>query len=338
MSDAAGDDRRAGHANLVHAIVAAVRDIRQPRESPVSPVPEGVRVDGKTCLVTGANSGLGRAAAIELARRGGHVILACRPGHEETRGEIMQLSGSTTVDMIEVDLADLASVHRLCDRLVQEGTQIDIAVLNAGLAARTSRRSRQGYDLMFAVHFLSNRVMLDRWLRDGVVRPGCPGREIPRIVFITSESHRSAEPIDFDRLGAFVDYGIRGSLKQYGFTKLVQCTFARELSRRLNPGDEVEVAVHAICPGGVATNIAREAPPLLKPLLNTLFRHIFQSPEAAVAPVIYLCCAEAPGATTGMYLHMTQRKSASPSAADPENGRKLWEASETLVSEARDSG
>ena len=338
MSDAAEDNRRAGHTNLVNAIVAAVRDLRQPQESPVSAVPENLRLDGKTCLVTGANSGLGRATAIELARLGGHVILACRPGHEESRAEIMQLSGSTTVDMMEVDLADLASVHRLCDRLVQQGTQIDIAVLNAGLAARRSRRSEQGYELMFAVHFLSNRVMLDRWLRDGVVRPGGRGREIPRIVFITSESHRSAEPIDFDRLGTYVDYGIRGSLKQYGFSKLVQCTFARELSRRLNPGDEVELAVHAICPGGVATNIAREAPSLLKPLLNALFRRIFQSPQEAVAPVIYLCCAEAPGASTGMYLHMTQRTSVSARAADPESGRKLWEASERLVAKARDSG
>ena len=141
MSDAAEDNRRAGHTNLVNAIVAAVRDLRQPQESPVSPVPENLRLDGKTCLVTGANSGLGRATAIELARRGGHVILACRPGHEESRAEIMQLSGSTTVDMMEVDLSDLASVHRFCDRLVQQGTQIDIAVLNAGLAARRSRRS-----------------------------------------------------------------------------------------------------------------------------------------------------------------------------------------------------
>ena len=338
MSDAAGDNRRAGHSNLVNAIVTAVRDLRQPKQSPVSAVPQDVRIEGKTCLVTGANSGLGRAAAIELARRGGHVILACRPGHEETRAEIVQLSGSTTVEMMEVDLSDLASVHRFCDRLVQQGTQIDIAVLNAGLAASRSRKSRQGYELMFAVHFLANRVMLDRWLRDGVVHPGGRGREIPRIVFITSESHRSAEPIDFDRLGAYVDYGIRGSLKQYGFSKLVQCTFAHELSRRLNPGDEVEVAVHAICPGGVATNIAREAPPLLKPLLNALFRRIFQSPQEAVAPVIYLCCAEEPGASTGMYLHMTQPKSVSASAADPENGRKLWEASERLVAKARDLG
>ncbi len=302
----------------------------------MSPVPDDVRIDGKTCLVTGASSGLGKAAAVELAKRGGHMILACRPGHPETRGEIIRLSGSATVEMVEVDLADLASVHRFCDRMARQGIRTDIAVLNAGLMARKSRKTPQGYETMFAVHFLANRVMIDRWLRDGVIRPGDPARKIPRIVFVTSETHRSGHAIDFDRLGAYADYGMKESLKYYGFSKLVQCTFATELSRRLNPHLKVEVAVHAVCPGGMATNIAREAPSLLKPVLNGLFRRVFQSPEKAVEPVIYLCCAEEPGSATGIYLHLMERKSVSPAAADPENGIRLWEASEALLATSRE--
>ena len=319
-----------------HAILGAIRDIRQPKASPVSPVPDDVRIDGRTCLVTGASSGLGRAAAVELARRGGNMILACRPGHAETPGEIMRLSGSGTVEMLEVDLADLASVQRFCDRLAQREVRVDIAVLNAGLMARRSRKTPQGYEMMFAVHFLANRVMIDRWLRDGVIRPSASGRGCPRVVFITSETHRSGHAIDFDHLGAYTDFGMRESLKHYGFSKLVQCTFATELSRRLNPGGKVEAAVHAVCPGGMATNIAREAPPLLKPVLNVVFRCFFLSPEEAVAPVIYLCCAEEPGSATGTYLHLMQRKSVSPAAADPENGRRLWEAGEALVAQWRE--
>ena len=336
MQDSAQESGRKISANPLKAIVGALLDMKQPRDATIPLLPDDFRIDGKTCLVTGANSGLGRAAAIDLARRGGRVILACRPGHIETRSEIMELSGSEHVEMMEVDLSDLESVHAFCDRLARRGARIDVALLNAGLATGRSRRSPQGYDLMFAVHFLANRVMIDRWLRDGVLGSAEAGGDIPRVVFVTSESHRSADAIDFDRFGAFSEYGLRGGLKHYGLSKLVQSTFATELSRRLNPPNsdgEVRVAVHAICPGGVATNITREAPRPLRPLVDALLRRTFQSPEAAARPVIWLCCADEPGASTGMYLHMAQRKSVSPAAADPVNGRKLWEASEALVAE-----
>ena len=329
--------KQTGDGTFINAVVSAIRDLKQPKAEEISPVPDNVRIDGKTCLVTGASSGLGKAAAVELARRGGNMILACRPGHVETRDEIRQLSGSETVEVMEVDFADLESVHRFCDLLNQRDIRIDIALMNAGLMPRQARKTPQGYEVMFAVHFLSNRVMVDRWLQDGVIRPASQTGEVPRIVFIASESHRSSHAIDFEHFGAFAEYGMKEGLKHYGLSKLILCTFAAELSRRLNPADSTEVAVHAMCPGGVATNIAREAPPWLKPILNPMLKLFFQPPEKAIGPVIYLCCAEAAGNTTGMYLHMMQRKSVSPTASDPENGTRLWEASETLVTKSRES-
>ena len=333
-----GETRKIGDGSVVSAIMAAIRDLRNPSGPDVSPVPDDVRIDGKTCLVTGANSGLGRAAAIELARRGGNMILACRPGHAETCGEIKRLSGSGTVEMVEVDLADLQSVHRCCDQLVQRRVRIDIALMNAGLMPRKARKTPQGYETMFAVHFLSNRVMIDRWLQDGVIRPSSRAGSTPRIVFIASESHRTSQDIDFDRFGAYTEYGLKESLKHYGLSKLVLCTFATELSRRLNPRERVEVAVHAMCPGGVASNISRETPMLLKPIVSPVLRLFFQSPQEAVRPVIFLCCAEEAGETTGIYLHLMRRKALSRTALDPANGTRLWEASEALVAKSRESG
>ena len=324
-----------GDGTAFSALVAAVRDLRQPKQAEVDPVPDDVRIDGKTCLVTGASSGLGKAAAVELARRGGTMILACRPGHRGIREEIGRMSGSAAVEMLEVDLADLDSVHRLCDRMAARGIRIDIALMNAGLMPPRARKSAQGYEMMFAVHFLSSRVMIDRWLQDGVICPSKRPGETPRIVFIASESHRSSHVVDFDRLGAFTDYRMKDSLKYYGISKLLLCTYATELSRRLNPADTVDVAVHAMCPGGIASNIARDAPALLKPVVNPLMRHFLQSPEEAVAPAIYLCCAEAAGNATGMYLHLMQRKSVLPAAADPDNGARLWDASARLVAKSR---
>ena len=331
------EPRQIGDGTFANAVISAIRDIRKPKASGVDPVPDDVRIDGKTCLVTGANSGLGRAAAIELARRGGNMVLACRPGHVEIGDEIKRLSGSGAVEMMEVDLADLESVHRFCDRLSQREIRLDIALMNAGLMPRRAIKTPQGYEVMFSVHFLSNRVMIDRWLKDGVLRSSSQTGETPRVVFVASESHRSSHGIDFEHFGAFSDYGLKEGLKHYGLSKLILCTFATELSRRLNPGDNVEVAVHAMCPGGVATNIARDAPLLLKPVINPVLRLLFQTPEKAIGPAIYLCCAQASGEATGMYLHLMQRKSVSPAASDLENGTRLWEASEALVAKSRES-
>lgn len=320
-----------GDGTPFNALVTAVRDLRNQKHSEVAVIPEGTRIDGKTCFVTGANSGLGKAAAVELARRGGNMILACRPGHSEISQEIANLSGSTNVELVEVDLADIKSVRDLCDLLAFRNIQIDIALLNAGLMPPKARKSPQGLEIMFAVHFLSSRIMIDRWLEDGVVRPSAHPEKTPRIVFVSSEAHRSSHMIDFDRLGEFTDYRMKDSLKYYGITKLLQSMYATQLSRHLNRKERVEVAVHSMCPGGIASNIARDTPLLLKPLIKPLLRYLLQSPEEAINPVIHLCCSKEAGATTGMYLHLMQRKPVSPTASNPENGSLLWKASAELV-------
>ena len=203
--------------------------------------------------------------------------------------------------MLKVDLADLASVHRLCDELRGDVPEVDVAVLNAGVMPRRPSRSTQGHELMFAVHFLANRVLVDRLLADGVIRPCHTPGHAPRIVVVSSESHRTADAIDFERLGAFTPYRFSDGLKFYGLSKLVQCTYVHELSRRLNPQGSVRVSVHALCPGPINSAIAREAPLLLKPLLGGVMRTFFASPERAVAPVSYLCCSAAAGQRTGIY-------------------------------------
>ena len=328
-------ERGLGDSGFVGALMTAVRDLRNPKAPDVEPVPDDVRIDGKTCLVTGANSGLGRAAAVELARRGGRMILACRPGRDTICDEIKRESGTESVELVEVDLADLRSVHRCCDELHDRGVRIDIALLNAGLMTPAARQSPQGYDTMLAVHFLANRVMIDRWLADGVIDPSQADSETPRIVFVSSEAHRSSTDLDIEHLDAFTPYGMKDAMRHYGLSKLALCTYATELSRRLNPGDGIEVAVHSLCPGGVATNIAREAPPMLKPVVDPALRRLFRSPADAIDPIIYLCCSPEAGSSTGLYLHLMHRKQVSERASDPANGTKLWDASQVLVEASR---
>lgn len=312
------------------ALTNALGDrVREPEE--LSPIPSSTRLDGKTCLITGANSGLGKAVAVDLASRGARLLMICRSGIPEAGESIKALTQNDAVVMYKADLSDTRSVHDVCDRLREDNVHIDIAVLNAGLMPGHAIKTPQGFETMFAVHFLANRIMVARWLEDGLLQPLTAGENPPRIVIVSSQAHQSATPIQFDKFGEFVDYGIRDGLKFYGASKLVSCTYAQELSRRLNTRESVEIAVHSLCPGPIYTNIARDAPWFLMPLAKLIMKTGFQTPEKAAKSVIYLCCAPEAGQDTGRYHHMMRQKPISPLAADATNGKRLWELSEPMM-------
>lgn len=321
-----------GHRNAASATLTAILD-RFSRAGRIPPLADDERLDGRHCLITGASSGLGKAIAIELARRGASLVLACRSGIPDVGLEITRLTGNERIEMLHVDLSDLESVHALADRLAQSGRRFDVVMLNAGLMAKSARRSAQGYEIMFAVHFLANRVLLERLLSDRLVVPHAPGdpAPAPRIIFVTSESHRSSVPIDFEHFGEFVEYGIRDGMKQYASSKLHMCTLASELSRRVAPAGRVGIAVHALCPGPVDSNIAREAPGWLGPVISFVFGLFFQAPDRAAEPAVFLACSRGIEGRPHVYLHMMREKSVSPEASDPENGRRLMAESDRLL-------
>lgn len=322
-----------GHDNPIFAVISGLLDLLDKRGQ-VKPLPTDFRIDGKRCLVTGANTGLGKAIAIDLAKRGGHVIMACRSGIPDAGEDVKRQSGSKAVEMLPVDLADLNSVSRLAEQLQQRGEHLDIVVLNAGLMPQKARPSTQGYDLMFAVHYLANRLLLTRLLASGVIanrsfanyKKRGKHAATPRIVFVSSEAHRSAKPIDFANLGAFVDFNISGGMRQYGLSKLVLNTYAAELARRLTLANgDADVQVAYMCPGPVNSNIARETPAWLRPLLAPVMQTFFRAPSIAAQPVIYLACSPDLAGEQGVYMHMLKRKAPSPLGSDAGNGRKLWE-------------
>jgi NAD(P)-dependent dehydrogenase (short-subunit alcohol dehydrogenase family) len=326
------------HRNPVTAVLSGLLDQRS-REPKVAPVPSGARLDGRTCLVTGANSGLGKAVAIRLAKRGAHVIMACRSGIPEAGQDVRAASGSDEVEMIEVDLSDFDSMTAFCDELRDRNVTLDAAVFNAGVVPVTSRTSKHGFELMFAVNFLAKFVLLNRLLRDGVIPNAVYGDnsradDPPRVIFISSETHRSSISIDFDAFGEPVEYGVADGVKYYGLSKLHLTTYFQELSRRLNPssnGDTPDVCVHALCPGAINSNMAREAPTWIKPILKPIMALFFQSPEKASIPVDYLVVSSEMGAKTGEYMHMLRSKEPSEASMDPKKGALLWSKTEELL-------
>jgi NAD(P)-dependent dehydrogenase (short-subunit alcohol dehydrogenase family) len=303
------------------------------------------RLDGRTCLITGASSGLGKALALDLAGRGARVLMACRSGIPAIGEQVARDTGNPQVEMLPVDLADLRTVERLCDTLRDRGERVDLLLLNAGVMPRSDRRTVQGFEEMFQVNFLAGALLSRRLLEDGVIpnrtlaRAPAAGRTgpTPRIVFVSSEVHRSAPPIDAATLGTYVEYGTLTGMRQYAHSKLAVCTYANALARRLRTDEGVDVAVHAICPGPVASNMAREAPFWIKPVLAPAMRLLFASPAVAAQPVAYLAASPEIEGQSGLYLHRSALVEPAPSSREPERGDRVWQAARALAQPGRDA-
>lgn len=291
-------------------------------------VHENDRLDGKKVLVTGASSGLGFAIATELAGRGAHVIMAVRSGIPEKGEQVKQKSGSGTVDMVHVDLSDLGGLREVVKKIKSTFGALDIVICNAAMVAGKSRPVRQRLDEMFAVNYFSKFLMLNYLVEEQCLN--LQGDTLPRIIVVASESHRNPEQFDWDTFGKYIPYGTNKSVFMYGYYKLLLVTLVNELSRRLNPGDSVNIPVHALCPGPVNSNIAREAPVLFQPLLKIFFRIFFRSPEQACMPVIYLAASPEIEGQTGNYLFLMNKKEMDEKALDGENGQRLWKLSDEL--------
>jgi NAD(P)-dependent dehydrogenase (short-subunit alcohol dehydrogenase family) len=265
--------------------------------------------------------------------------MACRSGIPEAGEDVRAASGGGEVEMIKVDLSDFDSMMAFCDELRDRNVTLDAAVFNAGVVPVTSRKNKHGLELMFAVNFLAKAVLLNRLLHDGVIPNAVYGNnsraeDPPRVIFVSSETHQSSIPIDFDAFGEPIEYGVSDGVKYYGLSKLHLTTYFQELSRRLNPGstgDDPDVCVHALCPGAVNSNMAREAPTWLKPILKPVMALFFQSPEKASIPVDYLVVSDEMGRKTGGYMHMMRVKESSEASMDPEKGALLWSKTEELL-------
>lgn len=321
-------------SNPLTATLAGLSDLLRPR-APIGQLSPQDRLDGMTCLITGANSGLGLGTARILAGLGARLILACRSGIPETAELLKRETGNPHIEMVRLDLADFAAIDRCCAELRDRGVKLDRVILNAGVVPPKAIRTAQGFEMMFGVHFLGNMRFVLGLLRDGTIPNGVfadagpaansPGG-MPRIVCVGSELHRSAAPIDMATLGQFVEYDTMGSMKQYGHSKLAMLLFCRELMQRLQPDGEIQVAVHYLCPGPVDSNIARGTPALFKPLLNVVKRLLFASPEKAAEPVVYLTAAQAIEGRTDIYLHLMSLKAPAEPTDDAALRRQVWDA------------
>jgi NAD(P)-dependent dehydrogenase (short-subunit alcohol dehydrogenase family) len=313
--------------NPVIAALAGFKDLF--RDQPLAArLTDEVRFDGKRVLITGANSGLGYALAVDIARRGGNVTMACRSEIPEAGRRAVADSGSADIEMRYCDLSRLETLHEFCRRSAAEELRFDVVILNAATTLPRARPAPCGQDEMFVVNYLANFALVHLLLEYRLLLPDSHSQ--PRIVVISSDSHQGSSAIDYDEFGRYFDYGVRKAIANYSYFKLLLNTFATELSRRLNTGDETRVQVNVICPGPVNSNIIKAAPWALRLILRAIFRVIFKSPAEAARPVVYMAGSSDFAGRTNEYLHMFSEKSMDAKVYDAGEGSRLWKESAEL--------
>ena len=255
--------------------------------------------------------------------------MACRSGIPGKGEEVKRRSGNQNIEMVHVDYSDTASISKFITIIKEKYAPFDIVISNAAMVPSESRKTPQGLEEMFMVNYLSKFMMINGLLNEDCLSKD--GKENPRIVFVSSESHRNPEAFDWNSFGVYKSYGMKKTVEYYGYYKLLLTTFAFELSRRLQANGRRPVSVFSLCPGPVDSGIAREAPAIFQPLLKLIFALFFASPRKAAEPVVYLAVSKDLEGKPFDYLFKMSRKEIDEKASDPDNGEKLWKMSEELL-------
>uniref|UniRef100_A0A2M4AP46 Putative dehydrogenase with different specificities related to short-chain alcohol dehydrogenase n=1 Tax=Anopheles triannulatus TaxID=58253 RepID=A0A2M4AP46_9DIPT len=277
------------------------------------------RMDGKTVIITGANSGIGKETARDLARRGARIIMACRNMEtaKQARDEIVQETNNQNVVLLQLDLSSQASIREFAAEVLRTERKLDVLIHNAGFA-ETFRKSKSADGIEFTMAtnhygpFLLTHLLIDLLKRS----------EPSRIVVVASELYRFAS-VNLNNLNPV------GSLPAYLYyvSKCANIMFTRELARRL-----AGTAVTANClhPGMIDSGIWRNVPfPLTLPM--RVIKSFFKTPVEGAQTTLYLACSEEVQGVTGKYFMDCKEASLSAGISDMDRARQLWEESAKIV-------
>jgi retinol dehydrogenase-12 len=278
-------------------------------------------LQGRTFLVTGANSGIGRALTEALAAQGGRVVLAAR-SEERTKPVLDEIRGrhpASDPQFLQMDLSDLSSVRRAAERFLTSGQPVDVLVNNAGIAG-THALSKDGFDVTYATNHIGPFVLTNLLLPR--LRESSQGR----IVNVASVGHMTVKRMDWSGLERRTTPK-RSGFPDYAVTKLMNVLHAKELARRLTGS---RVTTYALHPGAIASNIWRAIP---RPVQWVMKLFMLSNEEGAQTP---LYCATAPelATMTGRYYDKCREVPPNPLAESEALARELWTRTEAAVAAA----
>lgn len=272
-------------------------------------------------LVTGATSGIGLEASVELARMGGQIVMVGRdPGKTQAAvAEVQRRSGASTVESLLCDFSSQASIRRLADDVRARYPRLHVLINNAGTVYAQRTLTGDGIEATFAVnhlgYFLLTNLLVD------VIKASAPAR----IVNVASVGHYRGT-MDFDDLG--FERGGYQIMRAYSRSKLGNVLFTHSLARQL---EGTGVTVNALHPGAVATNIWSGAPGWAKPILAVVKALFMISPAKGGQTLVYLATSPEVEGKTGLYFEKNRPRTAAPLALDEALAQRLWSESARLV-------
>ena len=273
---------------------------------------------GKTFLVTGANSGIGRATAEALVARGASVVLASRSAERTlpVLEDLRRKHPGADLEFLALDLASLRAVKESAERFLATGRPLDVLINNAGIAA-TPGTTQDGFEVTFGTNHLGP------FLFTSLLLPRLQEAKRARIVNVASRAHERVSGIDWTMLER-ATRNVPERLRMYGMSKLMNVLHASELARRLAG---TGVTTYSLHPGVVASEIWREAPWPIRPVMKLFMI----SNEEGARTSLY--CATAPEleSVSGRYYNNSREKTPSRPAQDAALARELYERSEAMV-------
>uniref|UniRef100_A0A1B6HK17 Uncharacterized protein n=1 Tax=Homalodisca liturata TaxID=320908 RepID=A0A1B6HK17_9HEMI len=281
------------------------------------------RLDGKTAVVTGCNTGIGKYTVLDLYGRGARVVMACRniEKAEETRKWIIeQKAGQKGVGELAVchlDLSSLSSVHECAEKLYNEEMRINILINNAGVMMCPRLLTTDGYELQFATnhlgHFLFTLKLLFKIIGSG-----------PSRINMSSSSHRWCKSMDFKDINLEKSYSPQQS---YFRSKLANVLFSRELAKRL---EGTKVTVYSVHPGAVDAELQPTSSSIWK-IFYYIASLFLNTPEQGAQTTIYCAVDEKAAKETGLYYADCKAETPSAMALDDQVAMKLWDISLDMV-------
>ena len=288
-------------------------------------------LEDRTCLVTGATSGIGLETALGLAREGARVLIVGRDPvrGEAARAEIERRSGNPRVELLLADLASLREIRKLAEEVRTRCPALHVLVNNAGIVNLRRQESVDGLEATFAVNHLAY-FALTQLLLD-LLRASAPAR----IVNVASDAHRFGR-IDWDDLQSVRRYRglpLVAAMRVYGTSKLENILFTRELARRLSGSG---VTANCLHPGAVSTRLGTNNGAVGN-RVTSLLRPFMLTPAEGARTSIHLASSPEVGEISGSYFAKRREAPCSRAAQDDDAARRLWEVSAELTGIGRDA-